>query len=527
MSGRRACAGRAALLASVFLTGAAVLILEIAAARVLSPHFGSTLFTFSSVITTILAALACGYYLGGRVSDRWPSGLLFHGLIAAAGLAVVLQQGLTAAVLPLLAQHLSMVEGPLVSSLFLFLLPALLLGMLSPFAIQLLAQRKPGRGVGEVAGAVFFWSTLGSIAGSLAAGFWLIPWLGTGAIVLWTAAGLLALGGAGLLAHAGARARLLGTAAAGAAAGCVLAAAWPSDVDAPGLLHSQAGLYGQLRVTEHEVNGRTVRLLMQDANASSGMFTDDAGLAFGYTRYFELYRLFMPDLRRALVLGGGAYSVPQALLRQTDADIDVAEVEPDLLPIARRYFGLADSPRLRNHVADGRRVLRDSAGGYDLIFSDVYASFAAVPPQFVTREFFMLARSRLGQRGVFIANHVGSLAPTTRPLLLSIHRTMQEAFAHVHVIATRSARSDELQNFIFIGQVHGEPVDLARARHLDFVQPGLRDCADRLYRPDPAQLAAARVYTDDHAPVEHHAAEFVRLYASQRRVDASYTPTPP
>lgn len=508
-------AGRAALLATVFLTGAAVLIVEIAAARVLSPYYGSTLFTFSSVISTILAALSCGYYLGGRLCDRWPSAFLFHSLIAAGGLAVALQHVLTVTLLPAIAYRLSMVEGPLVSALALFLLPALILGMLSPFAIKLLQQRRPGRGIGEVSGLVFFWSTLGSIAGSLAAGFVLVPLWGTGSIVLGTSAGLMALGGAGMIANA--RSRLVVLAAVAASAGCVAAAAyWPKPALDPGTLHSQPGLYEQITVQERQAGGRTVRLLMQDINANSGMYVDDGSLAFGYTRYFELYRLFAPRLERALAIGGGAYSVPKALLEQTQAQVDVAEVEPALLPLAQRYFGLPVSARLRNHAMDGRRFLHESAGGYDLIFSDVYASFATVPPQFATREFFGLARSRLSPRGVFIANHAGSLAPETWPLLLSLYKTMQQAFPQVHVLATVSPHSEELQNFIFIGQNDPAPVDLRLAEGIAFTQPGLAGVAAQAYRPAPSLVAAAAVFTDDHAPVEHYAAELVRLYAARR-----------
>ena len=73
---------RLCLLASVTLTGMAVLIVEITATRILAPHFGNSIFTFSSVISTILAALAVGYYLGGKLADRNPSERLFFAIRA-------------------------------------------------------------------------------------------------------------------------------------------------------------------------------------------------------------------------------------------------------------------------------------------------------------------------------------------------------------------------------------------------------------------------------------------------------------
>jgi hypothetical protein len=97
---------------------------------------------------------------------------------------------------------------------------------------------------------------------------------------------------------------------------------------------------------------------------------------------------------------------------------------------------------------------------------------------------------------------------------------MRQAFPHVHVLATLSPHSEDLQNFIFIGQRHPAPVDLWRARATAFKSPGLQAVADQVYRPSTAMLAAAPVYTDDHAPVDYYAAELVRLYAAQRQAAA-------
>src|SRR4029077_12711157 len=109
-------------------------------------------------------------------------------------------QFLNAVVLPGIAYKLSLIDGPLIVSFLMFFLPALFLAMLSPFAIALLHAREADKGVGKASGLVFFWSTLGSIAGSLATGFLLIPHWGIGSIIAGTGSGLVLLGGAGLLA---------------------------------------------------------------------------------------------------------------------------------------------------------------------------------------------------------------------------------------------------------------------------------------------------------------------------------------
>lgn len=172
------------LLATVFITGASVLIIEIVALRILSPFYGNTIFTVSSVITVILAALSLGYYVGGKLADRHPSTRVFFGIILISGLALLLLHFLGAIILPILSLLLSISTGPLVSSMFLFLVPALLLGTLSPYAIKLQSVQFPQEGVGSVAGKIFFWSTLGSIVGSLLAGFVLIPKFGIDQIII-------------------------------------------------------------------------------------------------------------------------------------------------------------------------------------------------------------------------------------------------------------------------------------------------------------------------------------------------------
>lgn len=505
---------RIGLLVSVTLTGMAVLIIEITATRMLTPYFGSSIFTFSSVISTILFALAAGYYLGGRIADRGPSVRLFFGLIAFAGFCVLLLQLLHLELLPRIAYRLSLVEGPLIVSLLLFLLPALFLGMLSPYAIKLL-HGSAATGVGTAAGLVFFWSTLGSIVGSLAAGFWLIPGFGVSAIVVAVGLGLVLLGAIGLL--------VLGS---GRKAGGVLmvilglaAAIGVGGFDSPrdeSLVYSTDGLYEKIVIRDISYRGRKARILMQDRNINSGMFLDDGRMAFDYTRYFDLYRLFVPRLEHALAIGGGAYSVPKAILRDTPgASVDVAEIEPALLPLAQRYFGLPEDARLRNHVVDGRRFLQDSDIRYDLVFLDVYHSFAAVPMQFATREFFSLVNERLADGGVLIANYYGSLAGDTRPLILSLLKTMRVEFSRVYLLATVDPASEELQNFIFIARnaaSSGDALDLSGARRVEFSYPELQRVSELELKPDERELSGALVFDDDYAPVELYAARVLRRY---------------
>jgi len=501
------------LLFSVTLTGMAVLVIEITATRILAPFFGNSIFTFSSVISTILAALSLGYYIGGRLSDHKPSDLLFYCLIVIAGFAVLLLQLLSATLLPGLAYRLSMINGPLIVSVMLFLLPAFFLGMLSPFAIKLLHINQAQKGIGNAAGLVFFWSTLGSIAGSLSAGFILIPRWGVSHIVIGVGLGLVLLGGVGILVFSR---RYKTVSVFTILLGLIFSTVLMRIITPVGndVVYNAHGVYEKILVRDVPYQGRTARILIQDRNTNSGMFLDDGRMAFEYTKYYDLYRLFTAKLKHVLIIGGGAYSVPKAILRDyDDTIIDVAEIEPSLHRLAKQYFALADDLRLRNHVIDGRRFLHDTALRYDLIFSDAYHSFASVPMQFTTQEFFRLASSKLEDDGVFIANYFGSLAPDTRAMIYSVLRTMRTVFPQVYLLATVNPQSDEPQNFIFIGHNSTNPhhrIELQQATVFKFAYPILNKIAGLELLPSDEFLAPFNLLTDNFAPVEYYAANLIR-----------------
>ena len=508
------------LLLSVTLAGMAVLIVEITATRMLAPFFGNSIFTISSVIGIVLAALGLGYYLGGSLADRRPSAAWFFSLIVVAGFSVLLLQLLNAALLPAIAYKLSLVEGPLLVSLLMFFLPALFLAMLSPFAIALLHAREPGGGVGHASGLVFFWSTLGSIAGSLATGFLLVPHWGIGNILVGVGSGLVLLGGAGLyLTRTLPKVLPLGLVLAGLACGAALKQMAAAEERA--VVFAANGLYERIVIRDLPLRGRGARILLQDRSVSGGQYLDDRSMAFDYTKCYELYRLFTPELRAALAIGGGAYSVPGAILREAPhAVVDVAEIEPSLHALAQRYFALPADARLRNHVVDGRRFLHDTAQRYDLIFSDAYSAFISAPPQFATLEFFRLARSRLSEDGVLIANFYGSLAPDSRATIYAVLRTMRAAFPQVYAIATVSPESEELQNFILIGHNASHPdrrTDLREAAALPFSDPALKRVAALELRAPPALLESHALLTDDFAPLEYYATGAIRRFDAVSR----------
>ncbi len=161
------------LRAIVFVCGAALMALELVAARVLAPALGNSIFVWGSVISTVMLALSLGYWVGGQLADRVSAARALSPLIAGAGLLTVLAPLIAVATLPW-AGELGPRLGSLAASAAIFFLPALLLATVSPLAVRLVASDGLDR-IGRSAGSLYAISTAGSIAGTLATAFWLIP----------------------------------------------------------------------------------------------------------------------------------------------------------------------------------------------------------------------------------------------------------------------------------------------------------------------------------------------------------------
>jgi spermidine synthase len=512
------------LLISVFITGACVLIIEVVAVRALSPHYGNTIFTVSSVISVILAALSIGYYAGGKFADRHPSLQWFFGIILVSGLVVLAIHFLGIIILPILSVSLSLASGPLISSLLLFLVPALLLGTLSPYAIKLQSVQVPEQGVGSVSGKIFFWSTLGSIIGSLLAGFVLIPNFGIDYIFISTGVALFLLGLIPLAIFGFDKKRLIKS---------VLVVLVLTGITffaiqqiKGGALYSKDGIYEKITIYDSTQGSRPIRVFQQDRSASGAMFLDSddpTDLVYEYTKYYSLYKIFKPDVQNALVIGGGAYSIPKALLAELpNTTIDVSEIEPSLFYLSKQYFNVENNPNLHNYTEDGRRLLRDSNKKYDLIFSDVYYSLFSIPAHFTTQEFFTIAKEKLSSDGVFIANLIGDLSRQQPSLIFAEIKTFQNVFPNSYFFAVETLERTDSQNIIFVGYNSNKKVDLKTPSILQNPNPIISKLWTKIINLERYNLSPYPVLTDNYSPVEYLTAEVLqRTFGEKPFIDGN------
>jgi len=490
----------------VFVTGACVLTVEIVALRMLSPFYGNTIYTVSSVISTILAALSLGYYLGGKYADKHPQELPFYGIIFLGGISVLWLLAVKIFYLPYAGYAFSVVSGPLIWSVLLFFIPSFLLGMLSPYAIRLVKDSHRHSGVGSISGQIFFFSTLGSIFGSLITGFVLIPFLGISEILLAVSFVLMGIGGIGLIAHGFSKTI---TGAVVFAMIVFIAAAYSMfyfQVEFKNIF-SQDGVYEHLLIYDDSYNGEPARFFNQDRSSAGAVYLAEERrdeLVYEYTKFYSIYKLFLDKMDRALFLGAGIYSMPRALLRELPkTDIDVVDIEPDLKELSLEYFFLEDSPRLHSFTEDGRRFLKDSNKKYDYIFIDVFQSLYSIPTHFTTVEFFSLARSKLERDGIVIINMIGDLSHKRNSIAPAIFRTFVEVFPNTYVFAVESPTTLDVQNLIIVGYNSDKKIDIKKAvftlRDDDF----LKTIPNKQVELSRFSLLKHYLLSDNHAPVDY------------------------
>ena len=414
--------------ATVFLSSAALLILEIVAGRLLAPYIGVSLYTWTSIIGVILAGLSLGNWMGGVWADRgggeqsaaWV--LLLSAAYCLASLAV-----LASLAGRIVDSGFSLLTSSFVLAASLFFVPAMLLGIVTPL-LTTLALRLDSR-TGHVVGRMHALAAVGSILGTFAAGFWLIQYLGTYAVVIGTAAGLF------LLALPLLRQRGLVGGSGAAVMAAMLVSGGTGSLRAP--CDSESN-YFCIRVADHSRDAPygVARGMVLDHLLHSINHADDPTLMVApyvhamdelvHTHFGNRYEKGL----RYFFAGGGAYTQPRAILALSpDSRVTVAELDPAVTATARDAL-YVDTAEMTVLHEDARRALRQSDGSFDVVIGDVFHD-VAIPFHLVTREFFALVDTKLAPGGMLAMNVVDAF-PDPR-LVKGVVKTLQEVFPHTAV----------------------------------------------------------------------------------------------
>ncbi|WP_295884426.1 fused MFS/spermidine synthase [uncultured Thiohalocapsa sp.] len=489
---RRVLAGYAA---TVFVSSALLLVLEIVAGRLVAPYVGVSLYTWTSIIGVILAGLSLGNWLGGLWADNGATGRSVGWVLAAGGLYCLLSLAmlnpLGAAVQ---AQGLTLLSASFTFAAVLFFVPAALIGIVTPLLTTLALRLDPR--AGHVVGRMHALAAIGSIVGTFAAGWWLVQSVGTRAVVLGTGVALLALG-----------APFLRRSARPAQALLLIA------VLAAGLLASLRG--GLVSSCDRESAYFCIRVVerpdLAPPGLARGLVLDH--LLHGINHMAEPDLLLAPyvhgldELAHAHFLGayddgldwffagGGAYSQPRALQALSPASrITVAELDPRVTLTAAESLGLQPAGMTIEH-RDARLALADSARRFDVIVGDVFHD-VAIPYHLVTREFAELVRARLAPDGLYLMNVVDTF-PDPR-LIKAIVKTLRTEFRHVDIWMDQVPEDPRVTFIVSAGNGPRLPKTVPARR--GFQRAWSRMTEDIMaYGTPPADLP---LLTDDYAPVE-------------------------
>jgi spermidine synthase/MFS family permease len=511
-----------ALYVIVFTCGAVLMGAEIVGSRVLNPFFGSAIFVWGSLIGIVMTALAIGYYFGGIAADKNPSFNVLCLIVAGAGFFLIIMPSFAVPLCSSIDRAFKGPRaGPMIASILLFLLPGMLLAMVSPFAVRLSAKSLTT--LGNVAGRLYSLSTAGSIAGTLLTAFVLIPVMGTMKLVFSLGVVLILLAAAGFVlvwrfkkgTPITAGALLLACALVGLAAypegpGAEITPRY--DANKPHeLVYWNDSAYHLILVTEQPdyedlLTGtvRRRRLLRFNDRVQSAIFVDPTVYdretdtlktfqsAVGYTDLLHLGLVFCPDAKRALFVGSGGAIGPTEFIRRYEMECEVIEIDPMVEYVARTYFHIDD--RITYHIGDGRREMKYLAGGYDMIVLDAYSSGGHIPAHLTTKEFLELCRSKLAPGGVLVSNVISALRDEGCAFYQSEYLTMLEAgFANVYTFPRFPSPEEEKKHGVYRD-------DYWRGRSINIIMIASQD-PERMSKSKIGIVARALTKREQH-PVE-------------------------
>ncbi|MFO7662096.1 MAG: fused MFS/spermidine synthase [Chloroflexota bacterium] len=417
------------------------LAVEFTASRLLQTVYGTSNIVWANVIGLVLLSLTAGYFLGGRLADRYPRPDYFYAIVTAAGISAVFFLLLTSVILrqaagAMAVMNVNAIVGSLVLVILALAVPVTMLGCLSPFAVRL-AVRDVSE-AGRISGRVYAISTLGSLLGTYIPVLIVIPLAGSRATALIFGSILIFVGFLGLwkanLSSGGRRAGILFTVVVIML--IPLAFVWTQGgiKQYPGQIYERESAYNYIQVIRQDDCNY---LLLNEGQAYHSFYCDGGRVpAISVWSAMLAAPFFNPPavgspVNNMAVIGLAAGTVPKQFTRVFGPiPIDGIELDPEIVDVGRELFALQE-PNIQPIVGDGRNALSTLSGPYDLITIDAY-KVPYIPWHMTTREFFSEVAGKLSESGVMAIN-VGHV-PDDRRLIDAVSSTLLTVFPSVYAI---------------------------------------------------------------------------------------------
>jgi spermidine synthase len=490
------------------ISGAAIMIVEILGAKMLSPYLGTSHFVWTAQITVTLLALATGYYVGGILADRSQQLSRLYAAIFASAVYLCFVTFICEP-MAFFSLQFDLPIGSLLTSTVLFFVPLTGLAMVGPFLIRVINESLSG--VGTTVGRLFGFSTIGSFVGTILMGYVLVPYLPNSVTMYVTAFVLMLMsflyfwiwGRKGSLA--------------------IL-----TVIFGIGTLFGYEGIQKELRkdyrdgVEIDRVNSNFGRLQVIRAKHDGRLFYLNDFITFNdyhpdhkkpltsFTYIIEeLARVYTPKIEKVLCVGLGAGIIPMNF-SHWGAQVDIVEINPAVVPVAKKHFGF-EPERFQISICDGRYFINRSQKRYDTVILDASLSECAVS-HLLTLECFRAIQKTLNPGGTVIINTLGWLKPGQDFLHSSIEQTLGSVFKNVVIHTTTEG------NIFFVASDR-TPLEMLRPGNLGRAPlPTQKLIAAALSEVKHTDPSHGMILTDDYHPAEFYDAknrELVRKNLAQ------------
>lgn len=492
------------LFVTVFFSGMTALAVEMSASRLIGNVYGSSNLVWASVIGLILIYLSLGYWLGGKLADKFPSMKFFYSILLWASLMIALVPMASRPILRITAKALdsyqiSILAGSFITILILFIIPVTLLGMVSPFALRLSLRNADN--AGKTAGMLSAISTLGSFIGAFLPVLVLIPSIGTYRTFLFFSSLLMVIASIGLIKFVGVKPWFKFSWMP-----IILIFLWifgvqGADKNTEGLIYETESSYNYIQVIERD-DFRYLRL-----NDGQGMHSVYHPTQLNYygpwsqvlvAPFFNAYPHSIESVERIAIIGLAAGTTArQANAVYDDIEIDGFEIDPKIVEVGRKYFEMTQ-PNLNVMVQDGRWGLAHSPHKYDIISVDAYRP-PYIPWHMTTVQFFEIVFDHLTDDGVMVIN-IGR-SPLDRTLVNDLGTTIEQVFPETFVMDI----TNSFNTILFAPKQTGSWDDFMmnyRELYDSQAAPLLLEAMGMTYMNRQPSIQRTQVYTDDRAPIE-------------------------
>lgn len=464
---------------AVAVSGVVSMGLEILAGRVLAPRFGSTIYTWGSIIGISMLALSLGYLHGGRTSSSASVEDLEKYLVyTSAYILFVMFAGESllsaSAGIPVDARYASILPVTL-----LFGPPTYFLGYISPYAAQLSSKATKG----EASGHFYAVGTAGSILGAFGTTFLLVPNFSVNTIYLMfgTLSVLPVIFGSRDLKQ------LAPLLVVGMGFLVLQTPAVNSNV-----VYSDSTVYQELEVRDSD----GVRTLYLDGQPQSAIYLNGSGYPWSYLDYFHIPLALKNETEDVLFIGGGGFVGPQEFAER-GYDVDAVELDPGVVKAAENYFNLSESENLDVYTQDGRDFLQETDQEYDVIYLDAYRK-SKVPFHLTTKEFMQLAYEKTGEDGVVMSNIISTTSGPGSKFAKAQSATMKEVFSSLYFFPTQD--TDLAQNIELMATKQGKLTRNELQKRVEGYEA--KNLSDEVQMLRSVDTEGAQILTDDYAPVD-------------------------